>query len=58
MITVTDARKNYGDFAALDDVSLDIPDGLADRAARARAARASRPCCAHRRARGARLRAR
>ena len=27
MITVTDARKNYGDFAALDDVSLDIPAG-------------------------------
>ncbi|NLV80579.1 MAG: sulfate ABC transporter ATP-binding protein, partial [Rhodococcus sp.] len=27
MITVTGARKNYGDFAALDDVSLDIPSG-------------------------------
>lgn len=27
MITVTDARKNYGSFAALDDVSLDIPSG-------------------------------
>jgi sulfate/thiosulfate transport system ATP-binding protein len=27
MITVTGARKNYGDFAALDDVSLDIPAG-------------------------------
>ena len=27
MITVTDARKNYGDFAALDDVSLEIPTG-------------------------------
>ena len=25
MITVTGARKNYGDFAALDDVTLDIP---------------------------------
>ena len=28
MITVSNgARKNYGDFAALDDVSLDIPSG-------------------------------
>jgi sulfate/thiosulfate transport system ATP-binding protein len=27
MITVTGARKNYGSFAALDDVSLDIPGG-------------------------------
>ena len=27
MITVTSARKNYGSFAALDDVSLDIPSG-------------------------------
>ena len=27
MITVTGARKSYGDFAALDDVSLDIPAG-------------------------------
>jgi sulfate transport system ATP-binding protein len=27
MITVTNARKNYGDFAALDDVSLEIPGG-------------------------------
>ncbi|NLV78364.1 MAG: ATP-binding cassette domain-containing protein, partial [Rhodococcus sp.] len=27
MITVTGARKNYGDFVALDDVSLDIPSG-------------------------------
>ncbi|MDF2143988.1 sulfate/molybdate ABC transporter ATP-binding protein [Knoellia sp. p5-6-4] len=27
MITVTGARKNYGSFAALDDVSLDIPAG-------------------------------
>lgn len=27
MITVTNARKNYGSFAALDDVSLDIPSG-------------------------------
>ncbi|MGW0003518.1 sulfate/molybdate ABC transporter ATP-binding protein [Nocardia grenadensis] len=27
MITVTNARKNYGSFAALDDVSLDIPAG-------------------------------
>ena len=33
-------------FAALDDVSLDIPERLAHRAARARAAPASRPCCA------------
>ena len=27
MITVTGARKSYGDFAALDDVTLDIPAG-------------------------------
>ena len=27
MISVTGARKNYGDFVALDDVSLDIPAG-------------------------------
>ncbi|NKY49290.1 sulfate/molybdate ABC transporter ATP-binding protein [Nocardia vermiculata] len=27
MITVTDARKNYGTFAALDNVSIDIPSG-------------------------------
>lgn len=27
MITVTDARKNYGDFAALDNVSIDIAPG-------------------------------
>ena len=27
MITVTTARKRYGDFAALDDVTLDIPAG-------------------------------
>src|SRR6476661_1488325 len=27
MITVTSARKSYGSFAALDDVSLDIPAG-------------------------------
>ncbi|WP_070378944.1 sulfate/molybdate ABC transporter ATP-binding protein [Rhodococcus sp. WMMA185] len=27
MITVTGARKNYGTFAALDDVTIDIPSG-------------------------------
>src|SRR3954451_1447657 len=27
MITVRDVRKSFGDFAALDDVSLEIPDG-------------------------------
>ena len=27
MITVTGANKHYGDFAALDDVDLDIPAG-------------------------------
>ena len=27
MITVTGARKNYGDFAALDDVDIEIPSG-------------------------------
>ncbi|MEV5648559.1 sulfate ABC transporter ATP-binding protein [Nocardia sp. NPDC052254] len=27
MITVSNAKKNYGSFAALDDVSIDIPSG-------------------------------
>ncbi|MBD8505631.1 TOBE-like domain-containing protein [Hoyosella sp. G463] len=27
MITVTDVRKNYGDFVALDGINLDIPSG-------------------------------
>ena len=27
MITVTGASKRYGDFAALDDVSIHIPSG-------------------------------
>ena len=27
MITVTGANKRYGDFAALDDVSIHIPSG-------------------------------
>src|SRR5919107_4902754 len=27
MITVTAASKRYGDFAALDDVTIEIPDG-------------------------------
>ncbi|MFG1792327.1 sulfate/molybdate ABC transporter ATP-binding protein [Nocardia altamirensis] len=27
MITVTNAKKNYGSFAALDDVTIDIPSG-------------------------------
>ena len=27
MINVTDARKSYGTFKALDDVSLEIPSG-------------------------------
>ncbi|MBF6246795.1 sulfate ABC transporter ATP-binding protein [Nocardia elegans] len=27
MITVTNARKNYGNFAALDDVTIEIPSG-------------------------------
>ena len=43
MITVTAARKNYGDFAALDDVGLEIDDSLALLDQRFRA---SRPCCA------------
>ena len=37
--------KRFGDFAALDDVSARRAGRLADRAARARAARASRRCC-------------
>ena len=35
MITVTGARKTFGDFVALDDVALEIPAGIAHRAARA-----------------------
>ena len=27
MIAVRDVRKTFGDFVALDDVSLEIPDG-------------------------------
>ena len=27
MIAVRDVRKSFGDFVALDDVSLEIPDG-------------------------------
>ncbi len=44
-IEVSGVSKRFGDFVALDDVSVEHPDRPADRAARARAAAASRPCC-------------
>ncbi len=34
-IIVEEARKQFGDFVALDDVSIEVPDGSLDRAARA-----------------------
>ncbi len=33
-ITVRDANKHYGDFAALDNVDFDVPVGIFDRVAR------------------------
>ena len=56
MITVTDARKNYGDFAALDDVTLDIPVRLAHRAARPQRLGQVDAAAVDRRARGPGLR--
>ena len=55
MITVTNARKNYGDFAALDDVTPRHPRGVAHRAARAQRLGQVDPAARDRRARGPRL---
>ena len=53
-----DVTKRFGDFAALDDVSVDDPRRLADRAARPERQRQVDAAAHHRRARGARRRAR
>ena len=45
-IEVRNVSKRFGDFQALDDVSVDVDERLADRAARPVAARASRRCSA------------
>ena len=44
MIAARDVTKRFGDFVALDDVSLEIPDGSLT-ALLGPAARASRRCC-------------
>ena len=43
-ISVIGANKRYGDFAALDNVSIDIPEGPLTRCS-GRRGRASRRCC-------------
>ena len=44
-IDVRNVTKRFGDFVALDDVSLDVPDGSLT-ALLGPAAAASRRCCA------------
>ena len=44
-IVVESISKRFGDYVALDDVSLERARRVAHRPARARAAAASRPCC-------------
>ena len=53
-IAVRQVTKRFGDFVALDDVSLDIAERLADRPARAERQREVDPAARHRRARAAR----
>ena len=57
-IVVDQSRKRFGDFTALDDVSLDVPRRLADGAARTERQRQVDAAARHRRARGARRRRR
>ena len=45
MITVTNVAKRFGDFVALDDVSLEVPDGSLTALLGPSEARASRRCC-------------
>ena len=45
-IVVENATKKFGDFVALDEVSIEVPRRLADRAAGPVGHRASRRCCA------------
>ena len=54
-IVVENARKQFGDFVALDDVSHRGPRRLADRPARAERQRQVDPAAGDRRARAARL---
>ena len=56
MIEVHNVTKRFGDFTALDDVSLDGARRLADRAARPERPRQVDAAARHRRARGARRR--
>ena len=44
-IAVENVTRRFGDFVAVDDVSLEVPAGVADRSARPVAAAASRRCC-------------
>ena len=44
-IVVDSVSKRFGEFVALDDVSLEVRDGSLDGPARSRAAAASPRCC-------------
>ena len=55
-ITVRNVSKRFGDFVALDDITVEIPSGVADRAARAERRRQVDAAADHRRARAARRR--
>ena len=46
VISVRNVTKRFGEFVALDDVSVDVDERRAARAARAERLRASRRCCA------------
>ncbi len=55
-ITVEGASKRFGDFQALDDVSIEVPERVADRPARAQRQRQVDPAAGDRRAGDARRR--
>ena len=55
-ITVRGANKRYGDFVALDNIDFDVPDGIADRAARPQWLGQVDPAAGHRGSRPARQR--